>query len=106
MTTLNIIIKHYEQQEELGSAIFTNSVSKYLKKFVADELSELCKMYEKGYEAGKNGEEPLIQNTINLHFEGINYETNRIHHCGNTLTEKEVEFDHCLKCSEYLTAND
>lgn len=105
MTTLNIIIKHYEQLSLEGSNQ-AYVVAKYLKKFVADELAELCKMYEKGYEAGKNGEEPLISNTIKLHFEGMNYETDRIHHCGNTLTEKEVEFDHCLKCSEYLTADD
>ena len=24
------------------------------------------------------------------------------HHCGNEITEKEVFFDHCLKCGEYL----
>ncbi len=25
-----------------------------------------------------------------------------IHHCGNELTAKEIEFDHCLKCGEYI----
>jgi hypothetical protein len=28
--------------------------------------------------------------------------TSSLHHCGNELTEKEVFYDHCLKCSEYL----
>ena len=29
--------------------------------------------------------------------------TSSLHHCGNELTEKEIFYDHCLKCSEYLS---
>ena len=25
------------------------------------------------------------------------------HHCGNQITEKELLYDHCLKCGEYFS---
>jgi hypothetical protein len=25
------------------------------------------------------------------------------HRCGNELTEKEIEYDHCLKCGEFIS---
>jgi hypothetical protein len=50
MTTLETIIEHYEQQEKFGSAIFTNSIAKYLRKYLEAEHKQLEKAYQKGFD--------------------------------------------------------
>lgn len=46
-------------------------------------------------------EQDLISKAREKEFQDT-LSTFETHHCGNSLTEKEIEYDHCLKCGEYL----
>ena len=44
----------------------------------------------------------LMSENNKLRKSNVSVMSSKTHHCGNELTDKEIEYDLCLNCREYL----
>lgn len=97
-TAISLLIKHGVATElSTDESIEERAKSKYPDAIVTINLSKRILYIESATE-----QSIIEQMKANEKKYKENRDTFETHHCGNILTEKEIDYDHCLQCGEYL----